>query len=90
MRNTVELMVNLSNGPLLTQEFVPVHIQTDVLNNPEITISSPPLIKVEKEMLQKAFSKYLNTKNAVDKIAEELGISKSSVYRKLKKYGLSA
>ena len=44
-----------------------------------------PLWEVEKEMIEKALEVFPNN---LSKIANELEISRSSLYRKLKKYGL--
>lgn len=87
LQNVVEMLINLENKNIISAENIPFNIRfKEDLSN--ISLDSADISQIEKALLVKALQKYGSSKNSKGKIAQLLGISQSSVYRKLKKYNL--
>ena len=84
LENTLEFAVSMAGGDYLTMEDLPARIKKAASSN----IQLKPLAKVEAELIRKGLELFGNSDQGKIRIAEELGISRSSVYRKIKKYGL--
>ncbi|MCB8817854.1 sigma-54-dependent Fis family transcriptional regulator [Desulfosporosinus shakirovi] len=81
LQNVIERSINLSNRKLLTTDLLPEHITK---NNNEIDNLHEANLKqysktIESEIIKACIKKYANVRKA----AKELGISKSTLYRKL-------
>lgn len=87
LQNLVELLVNLEIEEYISAVSIPDYLKQPANGiKPKNTIKS--LKHIENEMLTKAMEKYGTSKDAKGKIAKALGLSKSSVYRKLKQYNI--
>lgn len=86
LENTMEFAVSMASGSRISPEDLPERLKE--------TDSKPwsgklkPLAMVEADLLRQGLALYGHSDQAKIRIAEELGISRSSVYRKIKKYGL--
>ena len=79
----------MSDGAIITLEDLPVDIRTSVHEESSTSVDSPSRLvraieALEKELLTKAVDMYGSTRKA----ARFLGISQSSVVRKMKKYNI--
>lgn len=79
-----------SSGSIISEKVLAdINLQETAVINGDPRGTGPnkvqPLWEVEKEMIEKALEVFPNN---LSKIANELEISRSSLYRKLKKYGL--
>lgn len=88
----MEYAVNMVEGEFIQQEHIPERIRfgakTKLLAFPTAADGLLALDNVEKILLENALTYYGYTDKAKGKIASRLGISRASVYRKVKKYGL--
>lgn len=86
--NVLEMAVSLSNG-VITREHIPMHIleQQSGLNdrNEESAGLRAHADEAEREAILKAMEMYRGNKI---KVAEALGISRSSLYNKMKRYNI--
>jgi transcriptional regulator of acetoin/glycerol metabolism len=83
LENAVEYAVNMAAGKKIIAENLPKRLRA-----PREEESFISLAELEKKELQKALNYFGNNVEAKKKIAEVLGISVATVYRKLKFYGL--
>lgn len=91
LENSLEYAVNMVKGTYIDVEDLPPRIRKQSTSKkivPEET-ELIPLEEMEKRLLQLAWEKYGRYKDATLLIAEQLKISRASVYRKLKKYNIS-
>jgi sigma-54 dependent transcriptional regulator, acetoin dehydrogenase operon transcriptional activator AcoR len=87
LQNVVEMLTNLESGQWISTEHIPLNIRYNE-GVEQIELDAADINHVEKILLTKALRKYGSSKNTKGKIAKALGMSQSSVYRKLKKYNL--
>jgi two-component system, NtrC family, response regulator len=91
LENLIERTVILSNGKFITPADLPLQIRNGISSPlnlegiPENAGLNETLAEVEKRLLQKAMAQAGNIQT---KAAEMLGIGKSGLNQKLKKYGL--
>lgn len=85
LENTLEFAVSMAEGDMLTLEDLPERLMQSDSPFPELR----PIAEVEAELLRRGLELYGDSNQGKIRIGEELGLSRSSVYRKLKKYGLS-
>lgn len=89
LQNIIEYSINMSNSSLLTLDIIPDNIKStyyDEKLQKEEEIRT--LEDLEKEEIRKALNKYKNYKKDKELIADALGISRATLYRKLEKYNL--
>lgn len=89
LQNIIEYSINMSNSPLLTLDIIPNNIKStyyDEKSHKEEEIRT--LEDLEKEEIRKAFNKYKHYKKDKELVANALGISRATLYRKLEKYNL--
>lgn len=90
--NVMEYAVNMCDGEEIQCHHLPKHFSRhfDALETPVQVPASEepitPLAELECEAIKKALHHYKNDKSAMDKAAEALGISRATLYRKLKVY----
>lgn len=93
LRNTIEKMVVLSRHPRMQESDVPLAIRQSV-GTPSVTVTAPGLVSaldqgsladVERNKILAVLSKNRGHRSLA---AEELGISRRTLYRKLKEYGV--
>ncbi len=90
LRNTIEKMVVLARGDKLTARDVPLNIKEEIQANGGVVVpirgmnaSGNSLADTEKKMIYAALEKCKQNRT---KAAEELGISRRTLHRKLKQY----
>lgn len=87
LRNCIESMVVLAKKPILNEDDIPAEIrrlQTDIP-----VFSSPDSLNIktmEKELIRGAIAQESGNKK---RAAEQLGISRRTLYRKMEEYGLT-
>jgi transcriptional regulator with PAS, ATPase and Fis domain len=83
----IERSVNLATGSIITPELILIPMSEDnQACRDRISIEdNNSLKKTEEEIIRNCLTKYKNKK----KVAKQLGISRSTLYRKLSKYGMS-
>jgi len=88
LRNCIESMVVLAKKPILNEDDIPAEIrrlQTDIP-----VFSSPDSLNIktmEKELIRGAIAQESGNKK---RAAEQLGISRRTLYRKMEEYGLKS
>ncbi|HHW43783.1 MAG TPA: sigma 54-interacting transcriptional regulator [Desulfotomaculum sp.] len=89
LENAVEYAVNMEAGPVITLDSVPARIRNSWLREEgaEATLKSQ-LINTEKEILAAYLQKIQDGTMTRGQLAKLLGISRITLYRKIKEYGL--
>jgi transcriptional regulator with PAS, ATPase and Fis domain len=87
LQNIIEYSVNMSIGEIIRYENIPKKIKNnirkiEIKDNEFIT----PIYELERIEILKALDKYKDYKKDKEKVAQALGISKATLYRKLKEY----
>lgn len=89
LQNIIEYSINMSSSRILTLDIIPNNIKVqyydDVKDKKE---EIRTLEDLEKEAIQKAINKFKNYKKDKELVANALGISRATLYRKLEKYNL--
>ena len=89
LQNIIEYSINMSSSRILTLDIIPNNIKVqyydDVKDKKE---EIRTLEDLEKEAIQKAMNKFKNYKKDKELVANALGISRATLYRKLEKYNL--
>ena len=97
LQNTIEYAVNMTEGRYITVASLPERLRTEgqlnmysensktqaFLNNDGEIV---PLRDLERNEIQKALKRYGDLKNNKEKVCQALGISKATLYRKIKEY----
>ncbi|MGB9792209.1 MAG: sigma 54-interacting transcriptional regulator [Thermacetogeniaceae bacterium] len=89
LENVIEYAVNMETGPRITVSSLPERLLAS--QNPSQYSPKNYQTKVreiEKSLILEAIEKFKNKPNSVQNICEFLGISRATLYRKLKKYNL--
>lgn len=93
LENAIEYGVNMTFGDKIGIDAVPVRLLRNDHGATTIIDNGLPLSEqvrlFEKELLMKKLKEYGNTQNAKLKIADDLGVSRATLYRKLAELGLS-
>lgn len=84
LRNVVERMVILADGPLLGLELIPDDLKAAAGTDRKSTVE--PLRDMEKQQIIRALQETGGNKQ---KAAQMLGIDRSTLYKKLKRYGMN-
>jgi len=88
LQNVVEYAMNMVGGEWITQEFLPQ--LTGVGSNEQVEQRQLVAIEVLIEnAFRDAVARFGRSENGIREIARVLGISRATVYRKLKEYGLN-
>ncbi|MBP9011744.1 MAG: helix-turn-helix domain-containing protein, partial [Syntrophaceae bacterium] len=82
LQNAVERMISFLNTAELTYELVPEHIRR---YRYDIRFHEEPIVKEEERQV---IAMYLRQKMRKNRIAEIMNISRATLYRKMKLYGL--
>ncbi|RAK15325.1 PAS domain S-box-containing protein [Anoxybacillus vitaminiphilus] len=85
LENVIEAAVHFANGETITVEALPEYLKTNTVYQLEGKTLKQLLEETEKVIIQKSLALHKNDKL---KAAKALGISKSAIYEKIKKYGL--
>ena len=87
LENIVEYSVNMCSGELISIFDLPERIRAvDKQNNKCESVRN--ICEVEKEEIEKGLSMYGRKKDGIDKISELTGISRATLYRKMRKYDI--
>ncbi|WP_246938755.1 sigma-54 interaction domain-containing protein [Bacillus pinisoli] len=85
LENVLEAAIHLSNGEVITTSALPQYL----VNDPKLLVGQRPLKEIleetEKRIIEKTLEKFQQDRLEA---AKALGISKSSMYEKIKKFGL--
>lgn len=87
LANAVEYAVNIETGAEITPGSLPVKILNHREN--EETHQSLSLAYLEKKAIARALHRYGETTQGKEMAAKMLGISRATLYRKLKQYGMN-
>jgi transcriptional regulator with PAS, ATPase and Fis domain len=89
LENTVEYMANMETRETISTDKVPPRIKRKCLEkiSPEMSIDAL-LQKYEKDLLQQKLAEIGPPPGNKEKLAEILNISRATLYRKLKKFGI--
>lgn len=89
LENTIEYSINMASSNSITKNDLPKRIRI-----PDYGISSKdedriiPIKELEKKEIIKAIEKFGRSKKDIEKAAKSLGISRATIYRKIKEYNL--
>lgn len=93
LENAVECAVNLAEGKKIEMEHLPVRIRDYRKNNGAASPTKSTLKErsrqIEKRILRDLLQKYGTSVSSKEKVAQILGISRATLYRKIKNLGLS-
>ncbi|MCK8826092.1 sigma-54 interaction domain-containing protein [Fuchsiella alkaliacetigena] len=89
LENAIEFAVNMEAFNQITVDSLPKQI-VDSKSQPEEEVDTIPTIsELEKEAIIKALKKYGTSSKDKEKAAQALGISKSTLYRRINEYDIS-
>lgn len=85
LQNIIERMIHLAHGDRLTEDLLPSEI-ANALPARDMSQDIEPIDKMEQEMILKLLASSLTKKE----IAKKLGMSRSTLYRKLERYSIAS
>lgn len=89
LENTVEYAVNMCTGDVIKERDLPNRFrQVDI---PPVAMKAESIMTIKEleiREIKKALHYYGNTKQAISKAAQALGMSRATLYRKIKEYHL--
>ncbi|SCY45167.1 sigma-54-dependent Fis family transcriptional regulator [Alkaliphilus peptidifermentans] len=89
LENTIEYAVNMCNGSVITKADLPKRlINRDMPSNITNECSITSIKELEKREIQKAVSYFSSKKHNIADAAEALGLSRATLYRKIKEYNI--
>lgn len=89
LQNIIEYSINMSSSRILTLDIIPNNIKVQYYDNVKDKKEEIRTLEdLEKEAIQKAMNKFKNYKKDKELVANALGISRATLYRKLEKYNL--
>ncbi|WZL74460.1 sigma 54-interacting transcriptional regulator [Clostridiaceae bacterium 35-E11] len=89
LENTVEYAVNMCIGNVIKEGDLPNRFKCiEIVSMETKTESITPIKELEIREIQKALNYYGNTKQAISKAANALGMGRATLYRKIKEYHL--
>ncbi len=89
LENVIEYAVNMETGPRISVSSLPERLlasQNSLQNSPQNYQTK--VGEIEKSLILEAIEKFKNKPNSIQNICESLGMSRATLYRKLKKYNL--
>ena len=89
LENTLEYLVNIETSNRISINHIPERIRKAVENakNAAIGINVTPIAELERQAISSALQRYGRNAEGKEQAAKALGISKATLYRKLKEYG---
>lgn len=91
LENIIEYSMNMETGPVLTSKSLPPYFLTKLpCHQKENAEASSELIEAERDVIIRKLKHYGSSFNGKKLIAEELGISVRTLYRKLDKLHISS
>lgn len=87
LENTIEYAINLENGSYLTKEHCTPEISMYMHKGDSLTLKDQ-LKEYEISIIRNALQKYNKENDYINKVAKSLGISRASVYNKIREYNI--
>jgi transcriptional regulator with PAS, ATPase and Fis domain len=84
LQNVIERMVHFTRTSELKREHLPAELATS-----PSPVEDPEDLEAPREVERRIISRMLHLEVPKNKIAQKLGVSRTTLYRKLAKYGLS-
>jgi len=84
LENTIEYSINVTSHKMITLEDLPGRFKIFKCKN----ICERNLKQIEEEEIKNIIGKYGKGSKAIEKAAKELGLSRATLYRRIKKYSL--
>lgn len=84
LENTIEYSINVTSGKIITLGDLPCRLKDFKCKNS----CSANLRCIEEEEIRKIIKKYGKGSKSIETAAKELGISRATLYRRIKKYSL--
>ncbi|MCO1602569.1 sigma-54 interaction domain-containing protein [Desulfosporosinus nitroreducens] len=91
LENAVEYAVNIATKNVIDSTFLSSRVNDYFEHNASLSTSDvqPTLADLEKNAIEAALKKFGSTRQAKEKAADSLGMSRSTFYRKIKNLGLN-
>ncbi|MFC5591233.1 sigma-54 interaction domain-containing protein [Sporosarcina soli] len=84
LENVIEYSMNIEAGPTLSGKSLPPYLNIEQIPCPKLEINAnTDLIEAEREVIARKLKQYGNSYNGKKKVAQELGISIRTLYRKI-------
>lgn len=88
LRNIVEFLVNIAEGSLITAEDLPSHLRQGQKSVQVPSLSLSEIVSNYERSVLKTFLKDAETREEKLLIAQKLGLSQATLYRKMRQYEL--
>lgn len=89
LENTIEYSINMAASASISLKDLPKRVFYSKKDSPNTCFERIlPLKELEKKEILKAIAKYGRNKKAMENVANALGISRATVYRKIKEYDI--
>ena len=85
LNNVIERAVNIVSGDVLTVDALPPDIKEDIWKSPVTWGKNLNKNEIEEQLIIKCLKKHNGNRNLA---AKELGISRATIFRKIKKYSI--
>jgi transcriptional regulator with PAS, ATPase and Fis domain len=85
LNNVIERAINICTGNVLTADMLPPEMYEDTQEYMRIWEDHPSIDIMEEQLIRNYLNKFSNNRS---KVAKELGISRSSLYRKMAKFSI--
>ena len=89
LENTIEYAVNMCNSNIIRKSDLPNRlIREQQILHEEINSTITPIKELEKKEIEKAMLHFKDKDQSILCVAKSLGISRATLYRKIKEYGI--
>ncbi|KGK86543.1 hypothetical protein DP73_16590 [Desulfosporosinus sp. HMP52] len=91
LENAVEYAVNIATKNVIDSSFLSSRVNEYFKNNPGLSTgeTQPTIAELEKKAIEAALKRFGSSRQAKEKAADSLGMSRSTFYRKIKTLGLN-
>jgi transcriptional regulator with PAS, ATPase and Fis domain len=86
LENTIEYLVNIETGNIISKRSIPDRIKEKTVTDHNKLTGVLPLADLERTSIFSALERFGPSAEGKNKAAQALGISKATLYRKLKEY----
>ena len=93
LENVVQYILHACEGPIAEPSHLPprvlgTHKKHRAIPSSEHHLTLIPITQWEREAIAEGLRRYGNTKRGKELLARQLGVSRSTIYRKIKQFGL--